>query len=159
MFIKKHLNISRSSHTKKISAAHFLSKAVVHWYLSEAVVRTLRNIEKHLEAATHLLKQKICSEAAAQDLTVFCTKYAHFVWRFFITFQWLWKHLWWLLNRKRYVSPSQCCYSISLNKPIVIVSIKGLLILCLLTVYTSCFLFSNNVCSLYIASPSNRQVL
>ena len=32
-------------------------------------------------------------------------------------------------------------------------------ILCLLTVYTLCFLFSNNICSLYIVSPSKRQVL
>ena len=34
----------------------FLSEAVVHWYLSEVAARSLKNIEIHLEAATHLLK-------------------------------------------------------------------------------------------------------
>ena len=36
---------------KKISGPHFLSEAVVYWYLSEAAARSLRNIEMFLEAA------------------------------------------------------------------------------------------------------------
>ena len=40
---------------KKISAAHFLSEAVVNIF-PEAAARFLRNIEIHLGAATHLLK-------------------------------------------------------------------------------------------------------
>ena len=48
--------------------------------------------------------------------------------KIFIPFQWLWKHLWWLLNQKRYMSPGQCCYAISLHKPLIIVSVQDYLI-------------------------------
>ena len=44
----------KQPHTQKISAAHFLSEAVAHGYLSEAAVRSLKNFEMFLEAATHI---------------------------------------------------------------------------------------------------------
>ena len=45
-------------HHKKISAAHFLSEVVAHYYILGAAARSLRNIEMDLGAATHLLKHK-----------------------------------------------------------------------------------------------------
>ena len=119
-----------ATHTQRISAAHVLSKAVVHWYLSEAVAHSLRNIEIHLGAATHLLKhKKICSEAAAQIFSRFLHKIYTLCVKIFITFHWLWKHLWRLLSQKRYISPSQYCYSIGLHNPLIIVSVQGILML------------------------------
>ena len=49
--------------------------------------------------------------------------------KIFITFQWLWKHLSWLLSRKRYIFPIQCCYIIGLHNPLIIVSVQGYLML------------------------------
>ena len=58
MFLEAATHTHTHTHTHKISDAHFLSEAVVYWYLSEAVTRSLRKIEIHLGAATHLLKHK-----------------------------------------------------------------------------------------------------
>ena len=47
---------TQSSNVVKLYTAYFPSEAVAHWYLSEVAARSLKNIEIHLEAATHLLK-------------------------------------------------------------------------------------------------------
>ena len=79
-FIKKTLTcFEKQPHTKKISAAHFLSETVVHWYLSEAAARSLKNIKIHLIAATHLLKhKKYVQKQLHKFFQGFYTEYTHF---------------------------------------------------------------------------------
>ena len=65
--------------TQKI-AARFLSEAATNWYLLEAAARSLKNIEIHLGAVTHLLKHK---KYVQRQLHIFfhgfCTTYTRFV--------------------------------------------------------------------------------
>ena len=56
------------------TAAYFLPKAVVHWYLSEALTRSLRNIKIRLGAATHLLKHK---NMLRSSCTFFFSRFLH----------------------------------------------------------------------------------
>ena len=66
--------------------------------------RSSRTLISFRSSRTFLKKHRIFSEAATHSLKSMgsiqkqlhglCTKYTHFVWRFFITFQCLWKHLW-----------------------------------------------------------------
>ena len=79
---------------------------------SQEQPHTKKCVQKQLQKFPRLL-HKLCT---------LCVK-------IFITFQWLWKSIGWLLSRKRYMSPGQCCYSIGLYKPLIIVSVQGYLIL------------------------------
>ena len=71
-------------HIVKLCAAHFLSEAVIHWYVSEAADCSLKNIEILLEAATHSLKSKrYIQKQLYKFFHGFCTKYTHFVLKIF----------------------------------------------------------------------------
>ena len=73
-----------STYSKTMCCTFFLSEAVVHLYLSEAVLRSLKNIEIHLEAATNLLKlKKYIQKQLHKFLHGFYTKSTHLVLKIF----------------------------------------------------------------------------
>ena len=82
-----------------ISAAHFLL-----WFMHKSIFRS---------SCTFFFQKQL------HNLHSFCTKCTE---NFFNDYE---KHLWWLLSWNRCISPEQCCYSIGLHNPFIIVSVQG----------------------------------
>ena len=92
-FIKKQWYVSLSSHTYKKHQLHtFFQNQSCSMVSFRSSRLFFKKQEIYSEAATHLLKHK---KYIQKQLHIFFhgfrTKYTYLVWRFFITFQWLWK--------------------------------------------------------------------
>ena len=82
------------------------------------------------EAATHSLKSKSYIQKPLHKSSRFLRKTYTLCVKIFQNLSMIMKNIFnGYLSRKRYMSPGQCCYFISLNNPLIIVPVQGYLML------------------------------